>query len=293
MNHMVSIQKAIDYIEENITEELTLENIASQANFSMYHFHRIFSVVVGESVKGYINKRRLSCAALQLLRTERRIIDIAFEYGFESQEVFTRAFLKHHGITPGRCRRLGRELSFYERVNLLYREKIYSRRDPFMEPKIVVKKSFEIVGLPCRTTDEENRAESTIGKSWLKFMPRIGEVKNISYNASTYGLCTSVHDPQREGEFMYICSIEVDKVVDIPEGMIAKSVPEGKYAVFTHKGEVGVGTEADLFKTYEYIYKIWLPQSGYVFNRDSYDFECYDQRFNGDSPEFDIYIPIK
>lgn len=86
------IKKSIEYIENHLHEELTTERVASHSAVSMYHFHRIFQRYVGMSVTDYVRKRRLTHAAQDLVSTERAVINIAVQYGFSSQEAFTRAF---------------------------------------------------------------------------------------------------------------------------------------------------------------------------------------------------------
>lgn len=100
------IQRAIADIEEHLHEQLTLEDIAYKAGFSKFHFHRIFQSSLGMSVTEYIRRRRLVNAAIALLFTNERILDIAFHYHFESQEAFTRAFKKQYCMPPGQYRRL-------------------------------------------------------------------------------------------------------------------------------------------------------------------------------------------
>lgn len=100
------IHEIIRYIEENLHKTLTLEVIAEQAGFSKYHFHRVFYSTVGMSVTEYIRMRRLAKASAALLYTDERIIDIALNYHFESQEAFTRAFKKYYHLPPGKYRRL-------------------------------------------------------------------------------------------------------------------------------------------------------------------------------------------
>ncbi|MGE7624725.1 helix-turn-helix domain-containing protein [Viridibacillus sp. NPDC096237] len=100
------IKKIIIYVEENLHELLTLENIAQQSNFSKYHFHRIFKTLVGMTVTEYIRMRRLANASVALLYTSERILDIALYYQFESQESFTRAFKEVYKLPPGKYRRM-------------------------------------------------------------------------------------------------------------------------------------------------------------------------------------------
>ncbi|HDR7658387.1 helix-turn-helix domain-containing protein [Bacillus wiedmannii] len=99
------IKEAIEYIEEHLHEELTTERVASHSAVSMYHFHRIFQRYIGMSVTDYIRKRRLTHAAQVLVSTERAVIDIAVQYGFSSQEAFTRAFKRMFQLPPKKYRK--------------------------------------------------------------------------------------------------------------------------------------------------------------------------------------------
>lgn len=119
MDYNARIQATIDYIEENIDNPIDLSDLSKKAFCSVPHFYRIFSSVVGMSVMDYIRKRRLSIAAHELVSTSKRIIDIAFDYEFKSHEVFTRAFLKEFGITPGAYRKnRGEGIALYEKFNV-------------------------------------------------------------------------------------------------------------------------------------------------------------------------------
>ena len=98
------LKGAIDYIEKHIEEELTLEEVASYSVMSMYHFHRVFQSNLGMSVTDYIRKRRLTHAAQALVMTDRSVLDIAVQYGFSSQEAFTRSFKQMFQLPPKRYR---------------------------------------------------------------------------------------------------------------------------------------------------------------------------------------------
>ena len=89
-----SISRAINYIENHITEELTITDIAKQAMISPYYFQKGFSMLCGFTVGEYIKKRRLTFAGSELVSTNRKIIDIALEYGYDSPDSFTKAFLR-------------------------------------------------------------------------------------------------------------------------------------------------------------------------------------------------------
>ncbi|QAA33507.1 helix-turn-helix transcriptional regulator [Clostridium manihotivorum] len=104
MVHIEEIQAALDYIEMNLHEELTLDDIAKAVGFSKFYFHRVFQREVGTSLYNYVRKRRLTMAASLLLNTNIPILDIALTYRFESQEAFTRAFKSVYQLPPGRYR---------------------------------------------------------------------------------------------------------------------------------------------------------------------------------------------
>lgn len=95
-----TIKKVVDYIEENLNDELNLDKIAEKAGYSKFHLHRIFSKIVGETIHKYIQKRRLTEAERKLVYTDESIIDIALISGYESQQAFALAFKKMYKSSP-------------------------------------------------------------------------------------------------------------------------------------------------------------------------------------------------
>jgi len=105
VSYDVAIQRAIDYIEARLLEEITAEEVAASVGFSTYHFHRLIRQATKVSVAEYVRKRRLTHAANELLRSDAGILDIAVKYRFESQESFTRAFKTMFLAPPGAFRK--------------------------------------------------------------------------------------------------------------------------------------------------------------------------------------------
>lgn len=101
MDNAISIRKALDHIERNLHEDLEVEDLAAVAGFSVSHFHSIFRRTTGCTPAEHVRRRRLSCAAIDLALSRRRVLDIALDYQFQSQEVFARAFKQYFGVTPG------------------------------------------------------------------------------------------------------------------------------------------------------------------------------------------------
>jgi AraC family transcriptional regulator len=150
-----------------------------------------------------------------------------------------------------------------------------------MEPKIVTKSAFTVVGVKYRGKNEKNE----IPQLWEQFGPRICEIKRLADPHVAYGV---MHNYDEEsGEFDYVAGFEVSSVAEVPEGMVSWEVPEQTYAVFTC-------TLPTLMETFEHAYKTWLPQSGYQ-RADSPEFELYDENFDSqdENSEMAIYIPIR
>jgi len=99
------IQYSLDWIERNLHRKIYLEDVATASNFSKFHFHRIFQTTINISVDDYIRMRRLTVASVKLIHSDERIIDIALEVQFNSQEAFSRSFKKVYGLSPGEYRK--------------------------------------------------------------------------------------------------------------------------------------------------------------------------------------------
>ena len=104
MNWIQSLSRAIHYIENHLTDDINIDDVSYQAYTSSSHFQLIFHVVIGMTVGEYIRYRRLSLAALDLLQTNSRIIDVAMRYRYDTQESFSKAFTRFHGMPPSKAK---------------------------------------------------------------------------------------------------------------------------------------------------------------------------------------------
>ena len=117
MEWIRGIQKAIDYVEDHLTEEVDYEAVAKEACSSAFHFQRVFGILCGYSLGEYIRMRRLTLAVADLICTGDKVIDIALRYGYDTPESFTRAFVRFHGVTPTEARR-GRNVKSFSRLSV-------------------------------------------------------------------------------------------------------------------------------------------------------------------------------
>ena len=278
-SHLDRVQLAIDYIEAHLRESLHVHEIAYRVDYSASHFQRFFQAIVGDTVADYIGRRRLTQALLDLIQGERRILDIALDYQFESQESFTRAFKACFGITPGECRKRDcRSLAVVGKHRITTEYIGHLVTGGSMTPRIVDIPRFSIVGIEARfisilSPDKTN--DIVIPKLWTEYVNRRQEIKN-RLGREEMGLVYCLEDQPKShpNQCLYICAAKVTSIEDIPAGMIGREVPGGKYAVFEHRGT------ADKFQhTMKFIYGSWFPKSGYQLD-DRPELELYDRGFD-------------
>ena len=104
MDWMFSMQSALDYIEAHITEKINCEHLAKAAYSSSYHFQRVFALTCGISLGEYIRRRKLTLAGNDLIGKRMKVTEVAFKYGYDTLESFSRAFVRFHGILPSRVK---------------------------------------------------------------------------------------------------------------------------------------------------------------------------------------------
>ncbi|THB73443.1 MAG: AraC family transcriptional regulator [Desulfobacteraceae bacterium] len=290
MSYIKSIQTAVDFIEAHLDTSIKTSDVARESAYSLFHFHRIFQAATGDTLKSYINHRRLTQAARRLLEKSTPLIQISLDYGFESQESFTRAFKRRFGVTPGRYRKEGIHYPTVYRNKFDINQLLFQEKGDLMEPEIKTKDTFKVIGLRYFGNNENNE----IPQLWQEFMLRWDEVPNLANPRHSYGVCTV---PENSGEtqeagmaFEYVAGREVQTFEKIPDGMVAREVPGGKFAVFTHYGPLN-----NLKQTIEYIYGEWTRKGEYTI-RGNVDFEFYNEKFDpAGSPasELFLYIPIE
>ena len=120
MDWIIGIQRAIDYIEDNLTETINYDEVAKKCYSSSYHFQRVFSILCGFTLGEYIRNRRLTLAGRELATTNVKVINVALKYGYESPDSFAKAFQKFHGILPSQARSNGSNLKSFSRLVLKF-----------------------------------------------------------------------------------------------------------------------------------------------------------------------------
>lgn len=284
MDYIQSIQKAIDYIEDNLLENINYEDVAKAVYMSNYHFHRIFSLVTGISANEYIKNRRLSLAGQELAISNAKIIDVAMKYCYESPGSFSRAFTRFHGVSPSMAKNSGVQLKSFNRLKI----KIIVEGGCVLDYKIVERKSFNILAKVKRfnnlTIGEKDNHEIT--DFWEENMSKglYEKLNNITGNENMYGVCSPISKESNEFNYGIGMAYKDEKEV---EGFTAWKVNEGLWAVFKCIGKDG----QCIADTWDKIFKEFLPSSEYVMLDDT-DFEFYPGE-NDEGCFCEVWIPVK
>ncbi len=278
---MEPIFKSIAYIEKNMYEPITIHDIAREAQYSTYHFCRMFRSLIGDSPKEYLRKRRLTIAAERLVKEETSILDIALDCQFGSHAAFTRSFKQLFKVSPNQYREKA------DPFRLIYKDQFsphmlhHLQNRIIMEPEIITRPEMKVVG----TTHKYQEDDLNIEMLWFDFQHKVNQVRNRIGN-DAFGIYEEYFETDDSIGFSYICSVEVSDFDYVPEGMISRIIPEQMYAVFRHNGPLSF-----LPETLKYIWGSWLPKSNYKYDEKP-DFELYSPGIQPEDPDHILFLHI-
>ncbi|MBD3919970.1 AraC family transcriptional regulator [Paenibacillus sp. PR3] len=280
MDWLDRMNNAMDYIEANLADTISYDDIAQRTCCSTYHFQRMFPFITGVSLSEYIRRRRLTLAAFELQTTDAKVIDIAMKYGYDSPEAFARAFKNLHGIMPISARDKGVSLKAYPRMSF----HISIKGDIEMNYRIEQKGSFEMFGVHGLINSNMQTAFAEVPQ-FRKQCDEDGSVDLINESLGRFGnnvLHAALYDHNGES-FKYMIGYHVPKGFEIPERCTKLSVPALTWAIFPEP-------QCDLQQLWERIYSEWFPTSGYE-QIEGPQFEMYYGMPGHWSGE--IWIPVK
>ena len=229
MDWVESIHRAIRYMEDHLREELTIRDIAQQAALSPFYFQKGFAMLCGMTVGDYIRQRRLSVAGLEILTTDRKIIDIALEAGYDSPDSFTRAFTRFHGVTPTALRKSGGAVRSFAPLKI----KVTLEGGQDMDCKIMKKEAFTVL---CRAkTFKYEDAAVQVPQFWAEHFHTGGGTAVCGM----YGI--NLDESMGGSEFEYLIADNYDPAKEIPDGFATRTIPAHTWAVFSCTGENAPG----------------------------------------------------
>lgn len=288
---IVRIQATIDYIDDHLDDPLDIQELAAQTEMSFWHFLRVFRATVGETVKDYIRRRRLTRAAYELLETQQNIIDIALGAGFETHEAFTRAFRSQFGASPREFRAAGKPPQLPRGIPHITTEYLAHMHSGLTTtPEFIDSPARRLVGIKTEfsVAPEAFDLIELGAEAWKTFEPLIARIP-VRANALA-GLCSDiVAADERSIQGYVMACVEVTEFSGLPEGVVALMRPPCREARFHHRG-AGQTWEYTL----QYIFGAWLPDSHFaVADQPAYfTFDTTHSPFSAD-PEMDYWLALK
>ena len=288
MDWITGISKAIDYIEEHITEPTDYARAAKEACSSPFNFQRVFALLCGYTLGDYVRMRRLTLAGEELLSTDAKVIDVALKYGYDSPESFSRAFTRFHGVSPSAVRK-GAAIRSFSRICV----KLILTGGSIMEYRIEKKQAAKII---CRrrefTKPGDDYTNREIPEFWNEcgrdgsIQKLCGYIKDSAQFKGLLGVCFSTE--MTDSGFPYGIGAEYDGESD-PQDFEIVEIPAYTYAVFTVRGRMPDA----LRETYRKICTEFFPQSGYEYG-NGVEIEVYPSA-DVQNPDYtcEIWIAVK
>lgn len=280
MEWIERLNNAVNYIEENITETIDMEEISKIAYCSTYHFQRMFAYIANVPLSEYIRRRRMSLAAVDLRSGNNKVIDISLKYGYDSPTAFNRAFKSVHGIAPSQAREESTILKAFPPISF----KLTIKGDSEMNYRIEKKEEFRIIGVSEPLETEIDKNFEIVPKMWGAAamngtIPRIAAMMDgMPQGLLGVSLCIE------SDNWRYYIAVASNQPLenDLEEYI----VPSSMWAVF-----LGEGSNQSMQELEKRIITEWLPTSGYEYG-NAPDIEVY---LNADpeNAKYEVWIPVE
>lgn len=283
MDILEKMNGALGYIEENLMGEVDLAEAARRACCSSFNFQRMFSFMADVSLADYIRRRRLSMAAMELLSTDSRVLDIALKYGYSSAVSFARAFQSVHGVNPSEVRRPGVKIKGYPRISF----EITIKGVQAMNYRMENMGEFRLIGWKERVSMENEANFRRIPQFWQETKQSGKVEKMLPYNDDKKLFCMGVCAHADAESFDYY--IATGSAAPLPAGMDEIVVPAAEYVIFECCGKIPTAMQS----VWKRIFTEWFPAASYEFT-DAPQLEWYSAGdMMSDSYRSEIWIPVR
>ena len=263
MDWIEGIERALGYVEENLTGEIDYEKAAREAFSSSYHFQRVFGILTGMTLGEYIRNRRLALAGAELASGDVKVIDAALKYGYESPDSFAKAFKKFHGVLPSEAR--GAALRSFSPLRI----KLTLEGASMMNYKIEDKPELILTGFKRRFEGTPAEPREQDYNLWITTRVNQYVLSGLAADRET---CWELIKNQRDDGYDFYIAWELtafdrenwDDILNDPDFAARYehvTVPAGLYLV--------VETERCMYPSEQYenlrrrVVNDWLPSSGY------------------------------
>jgi len=272
MDWITGIQRAINYVEANISKPIDYETVAKQAFSSSFHFQRVFGILCGFTLGEYIRMRRLTLAGNALSSSDIRVIDVALKYGYDTSESFSRAFTRFHGVTPTQAKQGGVALKSFSRLFV----KLILDGGSMINYRVETKGAFQLICKKLKAPHHAEMAtEQIISDFWQKCIADGTTTVLPKYICTNdiFGYCivgASFGNNASDTAFPYGIGVHYNGEPIVDAGFVVEEIPAQTYLVFTC-----TGTMPEAFiKLYQRICSEFFPTSEYQPSGGT-NFEAY------------------
>lgn len=271
------VLKVTVYIQNNLDRALTLEELAGVAHFSPYHFHRIFTAHVGESLKMYLRRLRLERAAKDLIYSDLALVRISERAGYDTQQSFQRAFKETFHTTPKVFRKTSQKQIATQQIE--------------KPVKILPVHIKTVAPITVAFSRHVGRYDNVL-QTWFRLANAVGLSHILSSDTKKISIPYDSDALTAENKMRYDACITLETLPDFkPRGNVGmQTIVGGKYAIVTHHGAI-----EEIDSTYQFLFKHWLVKSGYE-PADAPNFLLHrtiPYQTASDKLETDIYLPLK
>lgn len=283
---MEALKKAIDYIEAHLLEPLTVEEVAREVYLSPFYFQKGFKLITGYTIGEYVRNRRLYLAALELAGDGVKVIDVAYKYGYDTPESFTKAFTRFYGMSPMQLKGQKYKLTPFYPLQL----EISIKGGDRLDVRIEKMSSFKVMGFT--RVYHYDTAFDEIPRFWKLYVEKPSSLQLIQkYCIGNYGICVDMDTDMEKGTFRYmIAGSYLGEEQDMPKGVSIEEIPAFTWAKFR-----GIGPMPHAIQNLNTrIYKEWLPNHPEYEIVAGYNIEVYSSgnQYVADYLS-EVWIPIR
>ena len=282
------LNNAIEYIEDNLSSTIEIDEVAKVAFTSRYHFQRMFHALTGFTLTEYIRNRRLTLAGEELSSNNAKITEIAVKYGYNSPDAFTKAFQRLHGVAPSKIKKGNVRLKAFPKLSF----QVSIKGECEMNYRIVEENEFRIFGVDFLTTTVDN----ALYKEIPEFCDKIwGDGTHLKINEflgySKMHMLHGIHyDFKEDGSRRYMMGWET-KEMDVPKEYKILDIPAYTWVVFEGKGIMPQNLAIqDVWKR---IYAEWFPSSGFEQEEGPCIEKYYWDDGKYDKYTCEVWIPVR
>jgi AraC family transcriptional regulator len=281
-----ALQESIAYIEQNLTSDLSLERLSEHVHISEFYFQKAFSIMTGYTIGEYIRNRRLYLAALDLIEKDDKVIDLAYQYGYETPESFSKAFSRFHGLSPMKLKKQPYRMKTFLPIEI----SISVRGGHELSFVVEEMAAFKVVGIGARFSYEDAFVQvPKFWQSWKEQCPDpVNERIESGLNMGKYGISIDVVDEHHAFDY-YIAADFDESLYKENKAYKIIEIPAMSWVKFHAKGPMPTALQALNTR----IFNEWLPENAMYEISAGYNIEVYHMGdIHAADYETEIWIPV-